>query len=74
VSVAARLPGAVGADLDPVGVALVPGQQFDEGVPPGLHRPGVACVLVRPARHRRRPELLDVGEQRLGQVEDHLWR
>ena len=48
------------------------GEQLDEGVPAGLHGPGVARVLVGPSRHRRRPELLHVSEQRLGQREDHV--
>src|SRR5918998_4431282 len=62
VAVAARLPGAIGADLDPVGVALVP---VSERVVPGRtgwldrvriavrERPAVLGPVVEPARSAR---------------------
>jgi hypothetical protein len=62
VAVAVRLPGAIGADLDPVGVALVP--VHGRAVPGRTgwldrvriavrHRPGVLGPVVEPARAGR---------------------
>ena len=57
VAVAARLPGAVGADLDPVGVALVPMPEPDrwrERVRIAVReRPAVLGPVVAPARVAR---------------------
>ena len=47
-------------------------QPLDQRVPAGLPGAGGEGLFVGVARHRRRGQLLDVGEQRLGEPEDGL--